>query len=232
MNLKNENTEFDIVHRKRTKVTTRLIRQRLGTTFKRILVVGCGSGSEAVVFAQEFKSEVVGIDLDTSGFSPWAVKQVDLRKGDATHLEFPDNHFDLVYSFHALEHIPRFETALSEMARVLAAGGGFFIGTPNRVRLIGYLGSETATWQQKIAWNWIDWKARIRRNFTNESGAHAGFLPQELRGDLGKVFTQVEEVTWPYYWELYKKHTLIIQWFDRLGLGKYLFPAVFFTGRK
>lgn len=232
MNLKNENTEFDISQWKRTGVTTRLIRQQLGTTFQRILVVGCGSGFEAVVFAQKFKGEVVGIDLDTSAFSPWAVKQVDLRKGDATNLEFPDNHFDLVYSFHVLEHISQFPKAITEMARVLTDRGGIFIGTPNRARLIGYLGSETATWCQRLVWNWYDTKARWQGRFENKYGAHAGFLPRELKIELERVFSQIDEITIPYYLELYEKHPRLVRFIDRSGLGRYLFPAIFFVGRK
>lgn len=233
MSSKNETMVLDTTTQRRTNVTVLLIREYLETTFKRILVVGCGSGIEAVTLAKEFiNTEVIGIDLDPSGFNPLAADLVDLRKGDATHLEFSDNHFDLVYSFHALEHIPQPETALSEMARVLVAGGGFFIGTPNRGRLIGYLGSETASWKEKFAWNWYDWKARWQGRFDNKYGAHAGFLSQELLKELELNFVQVKEITIPYYLELYKSQALIIHLLARLGLGRILFPAIFFGGRK
>jgi hypothetical protein len=61
------------------------MRRYLGTTFRRILVVGCGSGLEAVELAEAFKSEVVGIDLDPS-FDPLAAGKVELRIEEITHL--------------------------------------------------------------------------------------------------------------------------------------------------
>jgi SAM-dependent methyltransferase len=220
-----------MIHQKKTDILITLMRRYLGTTFRRILVVGCGSGLEAVELAGAFKSEVVGIDLDPS-FDPLAAGQVELRIGDATRLDFSDGYFDLIYSFHVLEHIPQYSKALSEMARVLADGGGFLIGTPNRARWIGYLGSQTASWTQKLAWNWTDWRARFRGKFRNEYGAHAGFLPVELQLELKKVFKEVEEITLPYYLDLYSKKRYLIQLLDRSGLGRFLFPAIYFIGRK
>lgn len=59
-----------------------------------------------------------------------------LQRGDATSLDFADGRFDCIYSFHALEHIPDYRKALQEMRRVLAPGGTYCIGTPNRLRLV------------------------------------------------------------------------------------------------
>jgi len=212
-------------------ITASLIRHFLGSNFRRILVVGCGSGLEAAALAQGFQAEVIGIDLDPS-FDIRAAEWADLRKGDATHLEFDSGFFDLVYCFHVLEHIPDYQKALSEMARVLRPMGGVLVGTPNQARLIGYLGSETAAWNQKIAWNWNDWKAKIRGQFKNELGAHAGFLPRELKGALEEAFEQVEDITFAYYLQLYQKSRLLIKFLGHSGLGHYLFPAIYFVGRK
>ena len=46
--------------------------------------------------------------------------------GDATTLPFPDDSFDLVLAIEALEHVPRPEAALTELARVCS---GTFIGS-------------------------------------------------------------------------------------------------------
>ena len=100
----------------------------------RMLVVGCGDGVEAAVLAQTLHAEVTGIDL-IANFDPRATALADLRVGDATQLEFADQSFNFVYSFHALEHIGDYRAALQEMHRVLEPGGGYLIGTPNRERL-------------------------------------------------------------------------------------------------
>ena len=41
-------------------ITASLIRRFLGADFRRILVMGCGSGLEAAVLAREFQAEMVG----------------------------------------------------------------------------------------------------------------------------------------------------------------------------
>jgi ubiquinone/menaquinone biosynthesis C-methylase UbiE len=84
----------------------------------RALVVGCDSGFEAVVLAHELDVRVTGVDI-SGKFDPRAAQAVDLRQGEATHLEFDDGTFDLIYSFHALEHIPDYHKALSECRHVL-----------------------------------------------------------------------------------------------------------------
>jgi SAM-dependent methyltransferase len=48
---------------------------------------------------------------------------LDLRVMDACNLEFPDNHFDYLFSRAVFEHIYDVEKACAEVARVLKAGG-------------------------------------------------------------------------------------------------------------
>src|SRR5688572_9042398 len=117
----------------RTEVLAHLILERHPQRVRRLLVVGCGSGKEAVVLAQILGAETIGIDV-VKDFDPAAAALVDLRRGDATRLQFRDRSFDFIYSCHALEHIPDHLRALNEMGRVLAKGGGFCIGAQGRVR--------------------------------------------------------------------------------------------------
>ena len=164
---------------------TAIIRERIATSIHKLLVVGCGSGKEAAVLAVELGAEVVGVDLEDT-FHPAAVTVVDLRRGDATCLEFADRSFDFVFSFHVLEHIPNYTKALDEMRRVLRDGGAYCIGTPSRFRLAGYLGCPEVSYREKLEWNVADWKARLRGQFRNEFGAHAGFSSAELRPRLNR----------------------------------------------
>src|SRR5688572_14273360 len=98
----------------RTEVLAKLIRERHGQPVRRLLVVGCGSGREAAVLAQALGAETIGIDV-VEDFDPAAAALVDLRRGDATRLQFRDRSFDFIYSYHALEHIPDHLRALNEM---------------------------------------------------------------------------------------------------------------------
>jgi ubiquinone/menaquinone biosynthesis C-methylase UbiE len=194
-------------------------------------VVGCGSGAEAAVLAAELQTEVIGIDIEAA-FDPEAAAIADLRQGDARCLEFADQSFDLVYSYHALEHIPNCTKALREMHRVLSEGGAYCIGTPNRLRLIGYLGSKDATCREKLAWNVADWMAQARGRFRNEFGAHAGFSSVELKEMLEGVFGETTEITLQYYLGVYRSYATLVNLLAKWSLGRFLFPSVYFMGKR
>jgi len=215
----------------KTEAIARIIKERALPGYRRLLVVGCGSGFEAAILAQELGAEVVGIDLQDK-FDRRAAVHADLRTGDATCLDFEDQSFDIVYSYHALEHIPAYQQALAEMHRVLKSDGTYCVGTPNRHRIIGYLGSKDATLRQKIQWNITDWRARMRGEFRNDKGAHAGFSTSELRTVLGGVFSTVDDITLPYYLQVYRGHQRMIQLLDGIGAASLLLPSIYFTGKK
>jgi phosphatidylethanolamine/phosphatidyl-N-methylethanolamine N-methyltransferase len=54
---------------------------------------------------------------------------IELQQGDALNLDFPDNSFDYVTSFHVLTVVPDPYRMLSEMVRVCKPGGGIAITT-------------------------------------------------------------------------------------------------------
>lgn len=195
-----------------------------------ILVIGCGDGLEAAILADRLATRVIGVDV-SHAFDPDASKQVELRVADAMALPFDEGSFDLVFSFHVLEHVESPTRALAEMRRVLRSGGGFWIGTPSRSRLIGYIGSRDATPRQKLMWNIADWRARSRGRFRNELGAHAGFTRDELAGLLQGAFRTVEDETAAYYASLYPRHRRFLRVVDRLRLARYVYPALYFAGR-
>lgn len=215
----------------KTEVLAQIILQRARTPVRRLLAVGCGSGIETAVLARVLGADAVGIDVVTA-FDPRAAAIVQLRRGDATRLEFESCSFDLTFSYHALEHIPDYATAIAEMHRVTSERGACCVGTPNRQRFVGYLGSAEARWTEKIAWNLVDWHARFRGRFRNELGAHAGFTSAELKAELGEKFGNVEDVTAAYYVGVYRRHAAAMQWLGRSGLGRYVFPSVYFVASK
>lgn len=207
-----------------------VIRHRHPVGISNMLVVGCGNGREALVLARSLDCNVTGIDLRDQ-FDPQAAAEVRLQRADATALPFDSAAFDFVYSHHVLEHIPCYRDALSEMNRVLAKGGGLWIGTPNRTRLVGYVGSS-ATLLQAIRWNAADWSARLHGRFRNEFGAHAGFTLQELGEELRLFFSCIDEATLDYYLTIYPHRASTVRLLHSSGLGAYAFPSIYFVGRK
>lgn len=99
-----------------------------GSPSKKLLEIGCGMGTDALIFAQQDFS-VTGIDL-----SPVHIDlarklfklhslSADFMKGNAETLPFPDNSFGCVYSFGVLHHTPGTAKAIDEIRRVLVPSG-------------------------------------------------------------------------------------------------------------
>jgi ubiquinone/menaquinone biosynthesis C-methylase UbiE len=60
-------------------------------------------------------------------------------------LPFGELTFDFAAAFHSLEHVADARVALDEVRRVLRPGAPFYVGVPNRTRVVGHLGSFDAT---------------------------------------------------------------------------------------
>lgn len=93
---------------------TALADLRLGER-DRVLDVGCGTGEFTRVVAAETDGRVVGIDRD-----PSLLADVDCRvvRGDALHLPFSEDSFDLVVCQALLVNLPDPTAAVREFARV------------------------------------------------------------------------------------------------------------------
>jgi SAM-dependent methyltransferase len=214
----------------KTTLLASLMTQRLGRPVKRLLVVGCGDRDETLDLGRSLNCDIVGVDIvikDKQQLAP----NITLQYGDAHALPFPSGHFDFVFSYHALEHMTSPELALSEMRRVLAPGGAYCIGTPNRDRLIGYLGSAGCGWRKKLRMNVADWKAQLLGEFRNEFGAHAGFTRAELAEMLSAAFGGSPiSLTRDYYLVIYPRQALVVRCLELLGLGRFLLPSAYYCG--
>lgn len=198
-------------------------------TPEKILVVGCGDGNEVACLSEYFpSSNVYGIDIDAK---PVTYNRCVIEAGDAQNLRFSSNEFDLIYSYHVIEHITDPVKAISEMSRVLRNEGDLLIGTPNRDRLVGYM-SGKANFFEKTIWNLRDWKDKLIGRFRNELGAHAGYSHKEMREMLKKHFSEVNDVTRQYYEEIYSTKKSYIGWIYKLGLQNIAFPAVYYRAKK
>lgn len=225
------NPEYAPVAERKMLSLIDVIRRHDVGKFDDILVVGCGTGQEAGIIARAFKANTIGIDIGTEfDFDHQGSAPARLVSMDARDLRFPDASFDLIYSFHVLEHIPEPERALREMARALRPGGRYLIGTPNKSRLVGYVGSAVPL-GTKIHWNLVDLLQRLRGRWTNEAGAHAGFTRRELQTLCGSAFGDIPvSITDDYYRTIYDAR--LIDVIIRLGLSRLVFPCVYVLGRK
>jgi len=100
-------------------------------TGKSILEIGTGAGSD---FLEWYKHGVdaTGVDLTDAAIEHtrrhlalegYEVPEDKLFRADAEALPFPDDKFDMVYSYGVLHHSPDTEQCLREACRVLKPGG-------------------------------------------------------------------------------------------------------------
>jgi ubiquinone/menaquinone biosynthesis C-methylase UbiE len=176
-----------------------LLRERLKPGREvRGLMVGCGSGDEVVYLRRSYSTRrIVGCDIGEM-FSARARADGCVLVGDGQGLPFTDDSFDFVAAFHSLEHVDDPRAVLGEVRRVLAPGGWFYMGVPNRSRLIAYMGAFGIPAWKKIAFNFRDFYHRLTGKFENRLGAHAGFSGVELKSLLGEYFASVTLITEPY----------------------------------
>jgi ubiquinone/menaquinone biosynthesis C-methylase UbiE len=111
---------------------------------QRVLEVGVGLGADFLEWLKA-GAQATGVDLSSAsleqakrrcemaGYAP------DLRVSDAEHLPFPDNTFDIVYSYGVMHHSPDTPQCIREAWRVLKHGGSLRIMIYHHPSLTGFM---------------------------------------------------------------------------------------------
>lgn len=101
----------------------------------RVLEIGCGRGAGSDLILREMNPAVIhATDLDLkmirlakTYLSGEQKQRIHAYVADATALPYRDFSFDAVFDFGALHHVPDWRRALAEIARILKAGGTFYV---------------------------------------------------------------------------------------------------------
>jgi len=101
-----------------------------------VLELGAVPNPNSLLCMKSLKDATEKIGVNING--PQEYRDFMILKGNANHLEFDDNRFDLVLCNGMLEHDKYFWKSLEEMKRVTKPGGLVVIGTPGYV----YFGIE------------------------------------------------------------------------------------------
>ncbi len=97
---------------------------------KIVLELGCGIGFVSHYLAETYNLKVYGTDYDNeqiqlaNKLQP-KIDHLSFQVEDAAKLSFEDSSVDLVLSQNVFHHIPNWENAIKEIARVLCSGGYF-----------------------------------------------------------------------------------------------------------
>jgi SAM-dependent methyltransferase len=112
---------------------------------KDVLEIGVGMGADHLEWAKALPRSLAGIDITDRAISFTADRlglyglSSDLRVADAENLPFPDESFDIVYSYGVLHHSPDTARAIQEVHRVLRPGGLAKIMIYHSRSLVGYM---------------------------------------------------------------------------------------------
>lgn len=90
-----------------------------------ILDLGCGLGGYTAALKENGARQVIGLDL-----SHMIVPNVLMVQGNALHLPFKSNQFDLVVCASLIEHLDERSDLISEIGRVLVPGGKLYLSYP------------------------------------------------------------------------------------------------------
>ncbi|MBZ0067416.1 MAG: methyltransferase domain-containing protein [Thiobacillus sp.] len=111
---------------------------------KKVLEIGVGLGADHQKFS-EAGADLYGIDLTERSVAHtrnrlacFGLKST-LEMGDAEHLAFADESFDLVYSWGVLHHSPDTPKAIAEVWRVLKQGGVSKVMIYHKWSMVGLL---------------------------------------------------------------------------------------------
>jgi phosphatidylethanolamine/phosphatidyl-N-methylethanolamine N-methyltransferase len=107
---------------------TKAIRRMAIKPDDQILEVGVGTGISLPLYPRQ--CSVTGIDLSDgmlerarTRVQQYSLRNVRLFQMDATRLQFPDNHFDIVYAPYFINCVPDPHAVTREMRRVCKPGG-------------------------------------------------------------------------------------------------------------
>lgn len=111
---------------------------------KKVLEVGVGLGADHQCFA-EAGAELHGLDLTERAVEHTQHRlklfgyTSDIQVGDAEALPFPENNFDIVFSWGVMHHSPNTQECINEAFRVLRKGGVARIMIYNKWSIVGIM---------------------------------------------------------------------------------------------
>lgn len=132
----NESTHWWFVERRR--MFARVLRAVLSDPKAQILDVGTSTGTNLRMLKSLGFTNVVGVEISpvAADFAR-AKTNMDVVVADCTRLPFDDNRFDCILATDVLEHIDDDHQAVSEISRVLRAGGHLLVTVPAFMSLWG-----------------------------------------------------------------------------------------------
>lgn len=179
-------------HRFETNIVQNALQKKEVNVEEQVLDVACGTGRLLVEIIDNPKVIYTGIDTSPAMINELKKKKKDdrinLLIADATKLPFPDEKFDVVFTYHLLWHIPIEEQkkVIQEMLRVTKKGGKVIIDTINPNFLFAKSNSKVFKISKKDVKEWVG-NAEIKTDKFLDPPVKSGFALFNLLNKFNKV---------------------------------------------
>lgn len=193
---------FEDIEKKRYEIHPEVFSFAQFTRFhgKKVLEIGIGAGTDFIQWVRA-GSQAYGIDLAPESVEHvkkrlelYDLQAAEVKVGDAENLEYPNNFFDLVYSFGVIHHSPNTIKALEEIIRVMKPGGTAKIMVYHRHSLLAYFFWFKHAFLKLRPWKSIAW---VLWNFMESKGTKA-YTIKEMKSILSKYPLENIKIT-PLY---------------------------------
>jgi SAM-dependent methyltransferase len=216
-----------------------------------VLEIGSGTGHILNKLREKYR-DVDGLEVDGSSYS---FGENDVTLYDGKNIPFEDDSYDMIISFHVMEHVTEFPSLMKECTRVLRDGGVMIHVIPSSTwrfltTFFYYVGAVTHVvrrFSQQISSQKIDDSSRIKKEFDKPSlwrSLGRKLLPAR-HGELGNVLTEQWYFSKTFWNKRFKEngfskgtgcehgivywgHDFLRFWLTekaRLRLGKYVGPS-------
>ena len=142
-----------------------------------VLDLGAGTGDLSEEFRRQGAERVIGLDVSAEMLRrarrKYGEDRIDWLQGDALHLPFADESFDVVASAFVMRNLPDLAGSFEEMARVLRPGG----------RLIGLDITHTpdSAWGRLLRFGFEQGVTKVAGLVSGDRSAYR-YLPNSLTG--------------------------------------------------
>lgn len=111
-----------------------------------LLDVGCGTG-EFIAYMKDRGWNTLGLEIDRNAADVAKSSGCSVIVGDPAKVALPEKAFDLITLWHALEHLPDLNGAVSNVSAALKPGGRLAVALPNPGSFDArFYGSRWAAW--------------------------------------------------------------------------------------
>lgn len=108
-----------------------------------ILEIGCGEGYGTSLLSEGVE-KIIGMDIDKdiidNASGKYGSENCIFQQFNGVNIPYNDNTFDVVVSFHVIEHVQNDLSFISEIYRVLKKEGMLIVATPNKTYRVGKSG--------------------------------------------------------------------------------------------